>query len=313
MLFEIATLSPGFAVDEDPEHLGEALRLPEAARAPARAARAHAAPRRQPARAGARRRAMSALTYRERPAAGDAAGPARPPPRPRRRRARPARARRRARPRAAAARRHAARAAARSPAGRATTGTSCRASAIPDPDTFHAAYARARRASTTSCGSAPASTPEQTVLRRLLDGLGDELLARPRRATARRPPASSPSPASSRSSRAGSPTSPTAPALRAFIAHGRQRPGHGRRLRARARASCSRPAGSTSSTTSPTPAHHIDPAHVPAAVDWLATTLAPVSRRQPRSSEQVASANQLSNSSGVHPLGRRAGARRRGG
>ena len=28
LLFEIATLSPGFAVDEDPEHLGEALRLP---------------------------------------------------------------------------------------------------------------------------------------------------------------------------------------------------------------------------------------------------------------------------------------------
>jgi glyoxalase family protein len=27
-LFEIATLSPGFAVDEDPEHLGEELRLP---------------------------------------------------------------------------------------------------------------------------------------------------------------------------------------------------------------------------------------------------------------------------------------------
>ena len=26
VLFEIATLSPGFAVDEDPEHLGEALR-----------------------------------------------------------------------------------------------------------------------------------------------------------------------------------------------------------------------------------------------------------------------------------------------
>ena len=40
VLFEIATLSPGFAVDEDPEHLGEELRLPEAARAPARAARA---------------------------------------------------------------------------------------------------------------------------------------------------------------------------------------------------------------------------------------------------------------------------------
>jgi len=28
ILFEIATLSPGFAVDEDPEHLGEALKLP---------------------------------------------------------------------------------------------------------------------------------------------------------------------------------------------------------------------------------------------------------------------------------------------
>jgi glyoxalase family protein len=28
ILFEIATSSPGFAVDEDPEHLGEALRLP---------------------------------------------------------------------------------------------------------------------------------------------------------------------------------------------------------------------------------------------------------------------------------------------
>jgi glyoxalase family protein len=29
VLFEIATLSPGFAVDEDPEHLGEELRLPK--------------------------------------------------------------------------------------------------------------------------------------------------------------------------------------------------------------------------------------------------------------------------------------------
>jgi glyoxalase family protein len=28
VLFEIATLSPGFALDEDPEHLGEALKLP---------------------------------------------------------------------------------------------------------------------------------------------------------------------------------------------------------------------------------------------------------------------------------------------
>ena len=29
VLFEIATMSPGFAVDEDPEHLGEQLRLPK--------------------------------------------------------------------------------------------------------------------------------------------------------------------------------------------------------------------------------------------------------------------------------------------
>ncbi len=29
ILFEIATTSPGFAVDEDPQHLGESLRLPE--------------------------------------------------------------------------------------------------------------------------------------------------------------------------------------------------------------------------------------------------------------------------------------------
>jgi glyoxalase family protein len=28
ILFEIATLSPGFAVDEDPDYLGEALKLP---------------------------------------------------------------------------------------------------------------------------------------------------------------------------------------------------------------------------------------------------------------------------------------------
>ena len=30
VLFEIATLGPGFAVDEDPEHLGESLVLPPA-------------------------------------------------------------------------------------------------------------------------------------------------------------------------------------------------------------------------------------------------------------------------------------------
>jgi len=29
ILFELATSSPGFAVDEDPDHLGEELRLPK--------------------------------------------------------------------------------------------------------------------------------------------------------------------------------------------------------------------------------------------------------------------------------------------
>ena len=59
ILFEIATLSPGFAVDEDPEHLGEALRLPKQHEHLRDAARADAAPRsstRAPAR-GSRRSA----------------------------------------------------------------------------------------------------------------------------------------------------------------------------------------------------------------------------------------------------------------
>ena len=43
VLFEIATLSPGFAVDEDPEHLGEALRLPKQHEHLRAAARAYAA------------------------------------------------------------------------------------------------------------------------------------------------------------------------------------------------------------------------------------------------------------------------------
>ena len=30
VLFELATIGPGFAVDEDPEHLGESLSLPPA-------------------------------------------------------------------------------------------------------------------------------------------------------------------------------------------------------------------------------------------------------------------------------------------
>ena len=42
VLFEIATIGPGFAVDEDERHLGESLSLPPPLRVAARAARAHA-------------------------------------------------------------------------------------------------------------------------------------------------------------------------------------------------------------------------------------------------------------------------------
>ena len=66
----------------------------------------------------------------------------------------------------------------RSPAGRATTGTSCRASATPTttPSTrLRAARRPARRA----VGAHRADARADRV-RRLLDGLGDELLARPR-------------------------------------------------------------------------------------------------------------------------------------
>ena len=159
ILFEIATTSPGFAVDEDPEHLGEELRLPTQHEHLRPQLEQLLTPLTQPARRGARRGvAMSALIYRERPAAGDPAGllvlhhgrgadehdllgladvarPAAPP-----------------------ARRHAARAADRSPAGPAITGTSCRASATPTPTRSTPPTTSSPR-STTSCGSAPASRP----------------------------------------------------------------------------------------------------------------------------------------------------------
>ena len=151
---------------------------------------------------------MTALTYRERPAAGDPAGllvlhhgrgadehdllgladvldPA-----------------------AAAARRHAARAA--DPAGPPghhwyvvpRVG-------YPDPDTFHAAYATLA-AFHDELWQRTGIDARADRVRRLLDGLGDELRARPRP----RPPRTGGHPrvlrASSRSSTAGSPTSPAA-------------------------------------------------------------------------------------------------------
>ena len=74
MLFEIATLSPGFATDEDPEHLGEALRLPKQHEHLREQLERDAAAGRQPARAHRGDGVTSGLVYRERPAAGEAAG-----------------------------------------------------------------------------------------------------------------------------------------------------------------------------------------------------------------------------------------------
>ena len=161
VLFEIATLSPGFAVDEDPEHLGEALRLPkqhehlreqlEATLRPVVNPRAHASGDRH-----------ERLIYRERPAAGTPAGLL---------------VLHHGRgadehdllgladvldPRAAAARRHAARAAAAAGlAGQPLVRRAARR--LPGPRHVPRRLRRARRASTTSCGSGPGSTPEQTV------------------------------------------------------------------------------------------------------------------------------------------------------
>ena len=164
ILFEIATTSPGFAVDEDPEHLGEELRLPAPARAPAPAARAAAAPRSTNPRAAQRAEAepMSALTYRERPADGEPAGllvlhhgrgadehdllgladvldPA-----------------------AAPARRHAARAA-DDPRLAGLPLVRRAARRLPRPRHVPQRLRASSPRSTTSCGSAPASRPEHTV------------------------------------------------------------------------------------------------------------------------------------------------------
>ena len=267
VLFEIATLSPGFAVDEDPEHLGEALRLPGPARAPARAARARADARRQPAGRGGR---MSALIHRERPAGGDPAGllvlhhgrgadehdllgladvldPER--------------------------RLHVVtpRAPLQLPGWPGNHWYVVPRVGYPDHDTFHAAYG-ALAALHDELWERTGIDAGADRLRRLLDGLGDELRARPRPGPPGARRRSSPSPASSRPSTAGSPRSPTA----------------------RPRARSSPTAATTRSWTSAfarrarelleagglhveyhesDAAHHIDPAHVPAAVEWLRATL----------------------------------------
>ena len=161
-------------------------------------------------------------------------------------------ARRRARPRAPPPRRHPARAA---PAARLARLPLVRRAArrLPRPRHVPRGLRRRSPSCTTSCGSGPALDARADRVRRLLDGLGDELLARARPGPPGARRGSSRSRASSRSSRAGSPT------LAGRAEHARvhrprpQRPDHGRAVRAHARASCSRPAACRSSTTSPTP------------------------------------------------------------
>jgi phospholipase/carboxylesterase len=192
---------------------------------------------------------MSALTFRERPADGDAAGllvlhhgrgadeqdllslgdvldPAAP-----------------------SARRHAARAA----AARRLAGYHWYVVprvGYPDHDTFHAGVPGARRLPRRAVGAHGADRGADRV-RRLLDGLGDVVRARARRRIVRRPRASWRSRASSRSSTAGSPPVAQRTAVPVFIAHGRRDPimevGFAQRARELLEGG-----GLRSSTTSPT-------------------------------------------------------------
>ena len=177
VLFEIATMGPGFAIDEDADHLGESLILPPAFEHLRARDRAGADAAARPARLVGEVM-TEALRHLERPAAGRAGGRPRAPARPRGRRARPLPAARRARPRAAAARDHAARARSRCrPA--APTGTGSAASPRPirapssPPSRPLAAFL-----------DAPAGADRARRPRRLLAGCRDELGARARRGPA---------------------------------------------------------------------------------------------------------------------------------
>ena len=134
----------------------------------------------------------------------------------------------------------------------------------PDHDTFHAAYASSPR-STTSCGSGPGSTPEQTVfggfsmgsVMSYSLGLG----------------ADRPAPAGILAFSGFVPIvdgwqPDLARDTRVFIAHGRRDPvmevGFARRAQELLEA-----AGIDVEYHESDAAHHIDPAHVPAAIDWV--------------------------------------------
>ena len=109
-------------------------------------------------------------------------------------------------------------------------------------------------------------------VRRLLDGLGDELRARARPATGRRPPGILAFSGFVPTVDGWQPSLADRTGARAFIAHGRHDPimdvGFARRARELLEAG-----GLPVEYHESDAAHHIDPAHVPAAVDWLRATL----------------------------------------
>ncbi len=138
----------------------------------------------------------------------------------------------------------------------------------PDYDTFHATY-RKLAAFHDETWQRTGIDPGADRARGVLDGVGDELLAGARRRPARGRRDCWCSPGSSRPLRAGQPDLASREHLPVFIAHGRRDPimdvGFARRAR-----ELLDTAGLPVTYLESDAAHHIDPAHIPAATRWLA-------------------------------------------
>ena len=142
----------------------------------------------------------------------------------------------------------------------------------PDPDTFRAAYGE--------LASFHDALWERTGIgarahgvRRVLDGIGDELRAGAGRQTARRRPGSSRSRASFPRSRAGSPIWPRGRTCGRSLPTGARDPIMAVEF-ARVAKEVLEAGGIEVEYHESDAGHHIDPAHVPAAVEWLRGTLA---------------------------------------
>ena len=178
-------------------------------------------------------------------------------------------------PRRAAARRHAARAADAARARRLPLVSRAARRATPTR-TLSTPRSTRSPSSTTSCGSGPASAPSARCSAASRWAAVMSYALGPRRRRARRRRASSPSRASCPASSGWSPTSPARRGLPVFIAHGTRDAVIDVELRARsARDAAERRRPRGRATTSPRPAHHIDPRAAAAGGEWLA-------RRSPR-------------------------------